>query len=237
MDTQKLLEGLPVKVISREEIHVSGVRFFRAEVVQRMRSNKRPRRIIADRVLLAAMDEFTASNRKPTWEPETVIRDPSGYLWRLEKFIGFDVYLEEWEAFSFRTGGLNPGARFSPEQCSIHRLPHEFSVGDWAQCYVAHADTNAHFGNATFRVIAIGTDSGGTKCVYSPFDRHPVSCCRYVQEPNGCDASGKSPEPVKKEIGATFGADHWKNVDDTWLLSDAYIKRCLRDLRDEILKK
>lgn len=207
MDTQKLLEGLPVKVISKDEVEVDGFALTRVDIETWKYEPFRSVGSLGYRVLLAAMDEFTASNRKPTWEPETVIRDSSGRLWRLQRFIGFPADMEEWEAFSFITGRSNPGAYFVASECTIHRHPHEFSVGDWAQCYVAHADTNAHFRNATFRVRAIGTDSGGTKCVLGPFDRHPVSCCRHVPEPNGGDANG------------------------------AIIKLCLLDLRAAILKK
>lgn len=118
-----------IEVLSRDEVKIRSCFWRRSDIVK---AESRESSIVYKlgwREILRMMDEF--EEPAPKWEPGTVLINRQGWKYRLDKLIEANDP-EMWEYTNMQSGRTSPGL-FYPFAYKIHRLPHEFKVGDWAQ--------------------------------------------------------------------------------------------------------
>jgi hypothetical protein len=205
---KKLIEGLPIEIRGRTvtmgESKEYAFTFNREHVVRVGEDNNNPWvSRIGWRVILALME---CEESKSAWEPGTVIVTPNRNHFRLNN----PCYDGTWNSALMETGEEIVG--YFGSSCKVHRLPHQFEVGDWAQ----------HDNHASFRVIRTLTDVGELRLFGHDGQEWFAKYCHHVSPP--------------KEPENPFTGPHWaKPSQRGWrALSDTYDRD--RDLADFMLK-
>lgn len=201
-----------IKVLSRDEVKIRSCFWRRSDIVK---AESRESSIVYKlgwREILRMMDEF--EEPAPKWEPGTVLINREGWKYRLDKLIGANDP-EMWEYTNMQSGRTSPGL-FYPFAYKIHRLPHEFRVGDWAQVV-----SGLH---EPFKVNTIVPKGNGDSYVYGREQQQWLaSSLKHVPAP-------KSEKPENP-----FKGRHWDEVARDANREDALAETlCIKDLRDEL---
>jgi hypothetical protein len=141
---KKLIEGLPIKFKSSSNVEVLGENWTPKHIEDYLGLPfTYSREVLAElgwRVILALMDEYEEPKttyhdeliNQTYWESGTVFSTEMGLV-RIDKFVEcIPNCREKWEAENFNLGRVE--TIILPNE-KIYRLPHQFEVGDWFECW------------------------------------------------------------------------------------------------------
>lgn len=232
MSIKKPFEGLPIEVLDGDRVLVDGQirkrEYFREYADELVPGPYGAMLALASREILRLMDEF--EEPAPKWERcpfETgmVIRHKAdGRLVLLGNARPAKVKDVKWtwETTDLSTGEVHWFDLHS-KVWEIHRLPHEFKVGDWAQ-WIDHT-------SGSFKIMNIQLVDG-REMLYGIGAFLPAEECRHVPPPKDSLSGNKTsekPDPLQ--------GPQWDAIESDSLeiyASVANLSNCVCDLREEL---
>jgi len=170
-DLEKLIEGLPIKAISRDEVEVERHLITRNEAIKASESCYTAHTRLGYRVLLALMDKQQPA---PEWKPGMWAETDTGWKF-LIKYIECGSLVGQDE--QGRWGGADIGV------CRTIMSPmHEWKVGEWAEFTEHQSDGDRKI---TFQVSGIiYADPTWLRSATNPRQNYRACDCRLVPPPD-----------------------------------------------------
>lgn len=216
-----------VKILSRDRVEFLGVIYIRSELERFAEKPKYSSEVLyhlGAKEVLRQMDEFE-EQPKPKWELGTVLKGCSE-IYRLDTFVsmGDDKQSEIWDFTDMRTGESLSGGAFPYKLYVIHRLPHEFKVGDWFSCEGE---------DGIFQCNGVLED-GFLICV-GDFMQYKAEYCRHVPPPKKETAQSNQ----GNEAGTIFNYSRVKfgkfsDRQDESNLKKGWLSEVLTDAREKV---
>lgn len=256
-DLNKLIEGLPIKILDKDCAEIDGGRYLRSQIkhwadtapgtgqqlgwrltLHLMDEYEEPKLVGCDGPFPDKTGEYAASIQepKPTWERGTLIKSV-GDLWtvRLDEFISFAENGDEKWKFTVFDSGQTGQQCFVTRNWTVHRLPHEFKVGDWVE--YRGVMRRSFFQVARVEAIFVLDDCGNSyaikACRHAPAPKNPAPIAYNINSNSQgagivtASAPCQTPEPKEDP----FTGPHW----DTSTLA-ACLQRT-KDLANELLRQ
>lgn len=166
---------------------------------------------------------------KTACEPGTVLVNDLNHTYRLDRYIRTEGGIQWWSYTDMSNGEQSEGD-FSESLYKVHRLPHEFKVGDWAQ-WIGHTPgpfqiTNIQSVDGREMIYGIGAFLSAEECGHVPPPKN---------SPSGNKTSEK-PDPLQ--------GPHWDALEEWLAIRNESISPVIaevqqayqrdRDLRDEL---